>query len=288
MGPHPTDWVGAPPGPPVATVAGVRHGISIPPYEELSDPNVVARLAVAAERSGWDGVFVWDHVMRPPEETELIGSATVSLAAIAAATSTIRFGAMVTPLTRRRPQVFARETAALDRMSSGRLIVGLGLGVDRGGELSKFGEETEPREMARRLEAGAEFLIAAWSGEPFARAEEPFAHDDVRFLPRPVQRPHPPIWFAARGEADRPVRRAARLGQGIDLVEASADRVREVADLIASIRGDLEGFDIVCPVEPGTAGDEWTDTPVSWCMHEFESPPDLGVIERVIDAGPPR
>jgi alkanesulfonate monooxygenase SsuD/methylene tetrahydromethanopterin reductase-like flavin-dependent oxidoreductase (luciferase family) len=287
MGPHPTELVGALPRPPLATVAGVRHGISIPPYEELSDPNLVAELAILAEQRGWDGVFVWDHVMRPPEETELIGSATVSLAAIAAATTTIRFGAMVTPITRRRPQVFAREATALDRMSGGRLIVGLGLGVDRGGELSKFGEVTDPREMARRLEAGAEFLIGAWSGEPFARDEEPFAHGEVRFLPRPVQQPHPPIWFAARGDADRPVRRAARLGQGLDLVEASPDRVREVAELIASIRGSLDGFDIVCPVEPGTAGDEWTDSPVTWCMHEFESPPDVTTIDRVIDAGPP-
>ena len=276
------------PGPPVATVADVRHGISLPPYEELSDPNTVAELARTAERRGWDGVFVWDHVMRPPDETQLIGSATVSLAAIAAATSKIRFGAMVTPITRRRPQVFARETAALDRLSGGRLIVGLGLGVDRGGELSKFDEVTVPREMGRRLEAGAEFLVAAWSGEPFVRDDEPFRHDEVRFLPRPVQHPHPPIWFAARGEADRPVRRAARLGQGLDLVEASPDRVREVADLIASIRGDLDGFDIVCPVEPGASGDEWAGTPVTWAMHEFASPPDLGAIERVIDAGPPR
>jgi alkanesulfonate monooxygenase SsuD/methylene tetrahydromethanopterin reductase-like flavin-dependent oxidoreductase (luciferase family) len=288
MGPHPTDWVGALPWLPVATVPDVRHGISIPPYDELSDPNLIAELAAAAERRGWDGVFVWDHVMRPPEETELIGSATVSLAAIAAATTTIRFGAMVTPITRRRPQVFARETTALDRLSGGRLIVGLGLGVDRGGELSKFGEETVPREMGRRLEAGAEFLIAAWSGEPFARDIAPFRHGEVRFLPHPVQRPHPPIWFAARGDADRPVRRAARLGQGLDLVEASADRVREVAELIASIRGDLDGFDIICPVEPGTSGDEWADTPVTWVMHEFESPPDIATIERVIEAGPPR
>lgn len=248
----------------------------------------VAELAVTAEQRGWDGVFIWDHVMRPPEETEVIGSPTVTLAAVAAATTTIRFGAMVTPITRRRPQVFARETVALDRLSDGRLIVGLGLGVDRGGELSAFGEETEPREMARRLEAGAEFLIGAWSGERFARDVEPFRHADVRFLPRPLQRPHPPIWFASRGGADRPVRRAARLGQGLDLLGVDADRVTEIAELVRAERGGLDGFDIVCPVEPGTSGDEWRGTAVTWLMHGFASPPDVDAIEQTVLAGPPR
>ena len=265
----------------------MRHGISLPPFGELSDPARVAETAATAERRGWDGVFVWDHVMRPPDETELIGSTTVTLAAIATATTTIRFGAMVTPITRRRPQVFARETVALDRLSGGRLIVGLGLGVDRGGELSAFGEETDPRAMARRLEAGAEFLLGAWSGERFAREDEPFRHGEVRFLPGPVQQPHPPIWFASRGTADRPVERAARLGQGLDLLGVDAERVREIGELVRSVRGSLDGFDLVCAVEPGTPGDEWSDTPVTWAMHEFPSPPDVEAIEEIVLAGPP-
>lgn len=266
----------------------VRHGLSLPPFGELSDPAAVADLAVLAESRGWDGVFVWDHLMRPTEETELIGSPTVTLSAIAAATSSIRFGAMVTPITRRRPQVFARETVALDRLSDGRLIVGLGLGIDRGGELSAFGEETDPVELGRRLDAGAEFLVAAWSGKSFVRDDEPFRHGEVRFLPPPLQQPHPPIWFAARGSANRPVRRAARLGQGLYLIEVEPDRVREVAATIAAERGSLDGFDIICSVAGDTAGDEWTDTPVTWAMHTFGSPPDVSTIRRIVDAGPPR
>lgn len=260
----------------------------MPPFGDLSDPGAVADLAADAERAGWDGVFVWDHLMRDPDETEVIGSTTVTLAAIAAATSRIRFGAMVTPITRRRPQVLARELTALDHLSHGRLIVGLGLGVDRGGELSKFGEPTEPAELGRRLTAGAEFLVGAWSGEPFRRDDPPFAHDDVRFLPRPVQRPHPPLWFAARGTADRPIRRAIRLGQGLDLVGVTPDRVRAVAELVGAERpAGLDGFDLVVPVDPGTDGSEWADTPATWGMHEFPSPPDVATVERVIAAGPP-
>lgn len=268
----------------------LRHGVSVPPFAELSEPAVVADLAVRAERAGWDGCFVWDHLMRDADETEIIGSTSVTLAAIASATRTIRFGAMVTPVTRRRPQVLSRELTALDRLSGGRLIVGLGLGVDRGGELSKFGEATEPRELGRRLDAGAEFLVQAWSGDWFERADGPFAHGPVRFLPRPVQRPHPPIWFAARGTANKPVRRAIRLGQGLDLVGVTPDRVHEVAELVATERADgLNGFDLVCPVTLGSGDpDEWRGTPATWLMHEYPSPPDLAAIERAIDDGPPR
>lgn len=267
----------------------MRHAVSIPPFGELSEPAAVAELAVRAEAAGWDGVFVWDHVMRDPSETDLIGSTTVTLAAIAAATSRVRFGAMVTPVTRRRPQVLARELTALDRLSGGRLTVGLGLGVDRGGELSAFREATEPRELGRRLDAGAEFLVRAWSGEPFRRDEEPFAHREVRFLPTPLQRPHPPIWFASRGGSLAPVRRAIRWGQGLDLVGVTPERVREIVELVASERpGGLDGFDVVCPVEPGTDGAEWAELPLTWMMHEFDSPPDVATVERVIEAGPPR
>ena len=269
----------------VATVEVMRHGISLPPFGELAEPAVVAELAVAAEQAGWDGVFVWDHVMRPADETEIIGSPTVTLAAIAAATSRVRFGAMVTPITRRRPQVFARETVALDRLSGGRLVVGLGLGVDRGGELSAFGEETEPREMGRRLDAGVEFLLGAWSGEPFSRGDEPFAHGEVRFLPRPVQEPHPPLWFAARGTG-KPVQRAARFGQGLDLIGLDRDGVERAASIVREVRGGLDGFDIVCPVDPGSDGSEWADSPVTWCMHEFSSPPDVGQVDQIVRAGP--
>ena len=269
----------------LATVVGVKHGISLPPFGELSDPVVVADLAVRAERAGWDGGFVWDHVMRPAEETEVIGSPTVSLAAIAQATSRVRFGAMVTPITRRRPQVFARETVSLDRLSGGRLIVGLGLGVDRGGELSAFGEVDEPREMGRRLDAGVEFLLGAWSGEYFSREEEPFAHGEVRFLPTPFQQPHPPIWFAARGTG-KPVRRAARFGQGLDLIGLDRDGVDEAASIVREQRGSLDGFDFVCPVDPGSDGAQWADSPVTWCMHEFASPPDVARIEQVVADGP--
>lgn len=266
----------------------MQHAIVVAPFEELSDPRAVVELGVAAEASGWDAVFVWDHVMRDEEETELIGSATVTMAALAARTERIRIGAMVTPITRRRPQVFARETIALDRLSNGRLVVGLGLGVDRGGELSRFGDIVDPIVRGRRLDEGARLLKALWSGETVDFHGEHFTADGVRFRPGPIQRPHPPLWFAARGDADRPVRRAALLGDGIDVIEMTPARVRRVAELVAELRGSLDGFDIACPVAPGADGDEWADTPVTWLMHSFGATASAAEVEHTILAGPPR
>src|SRR4051812_1757123 len=95
-----------------------RRGIFVAPFDELADPRVMAELAVAAEARGWDGFFVWDHVAyRAP--TRAVADPWVTLSAIAAATERLRIGPLVTPLSRRRVQKVARETATLDLLSGG-------------------------------------------------------------------------------------------------------------------------------------------------------------------------
>src|SRR5579862_8359218 len=123
----------------------MKHAIDVGPFNELADPRVVARLAARAEERGWDGFFVWDHIAyRPP--VQAVADPWVALAAIACATSTLRIGPMVTPLSRRRVHKVARETVTLDLLSSGRLTLGVGLGSPRNGEFEPFGEVADPRE----------------------------------------------------------------------------------------------------------------------------------------------
>ena len=108
----------------------MKHALFLPPFGALADPGRLVQHAVAAEGAGWDAIFLWDHVLRRPEEPQEIADPWVAMAAIAAATTRIRIGPMVTPITRRRPIKLARETTTLDHLSSGRLTLGLGLGVD--------------------------------------------------------------------------------------------------------------------------------------------------------------
>src|SRR5947209_8577268 len=123
-----------------------RHAIFVAPFEELADARLVAELAAETEAAGWDGFFVWDHVLyRPP--VRALADPWVTLAAVAAATERVTIGPLVTPLARRRPHQLARETVTLDRLSGGRLVLGVGLGSQRTGEFApeRFGEEGDPK-----------------------------------------------------------------------------------------------------------------------------------------------
>jgi alkanesulfonate monooxygenase SsuD/methylene tetrahydromethanopterin reductase-like flavin-dependent oxidoreductase (luciferase family) len=150
---------------------------------------------------------------------------------------------MVTPITRRRPIKLARETITLDHLSKGRLTLGLGLGVDSSRELSGFGEIVDARQRGQRLDEGADLLAAFWSGEQVDFHGEHFVADAVTVLPRPVQRPRIPMWFAARGEARRPVRRAARF-DGLIPIEVDERGLSEMVAVVVEERGSLAGFDI--------------------------------------------
>ena len=174
----------------------------MPIFDALADPALVARLSAEAEKAGWDGIFLWDHV-RWREPVLEVADAWITLAAIATATQAIRLGPMVTPLARRRPVKVARETATLDRLSGGRLTLGVGLGSDRSGnELSITGEELDDRRRAGMLDEALEILTAAWSGEPVYHRGEHYTVDGMRFLPRPVQRPGVPVWVGGYPESE--------------------------------------------------------------------------------------
>jgi alkanesulfonate monooxygenase SsuD/methylene tetrahydromethanopterin reductase-like flavin-dependent oxidoreductase (luciferase family) len=86
-----------------------KRGLYLAPFDQLADPPLLVDLAVGAEELGWDGVFLWDHILwKPP--VRALADAWVALSAIATGTSHIRLGPRVTPLSRRRVHKVARET----------------------------------------------------------------------------------------------------------------------------------------------------------------------------------
>lgn len=106
----------------------VRFGIFVPNVGEFADCRRLVELAQAAEAAGWDGFFVWDTILMDLADSVEILDPWIVLAAVAAATTRLRLGPLVTPLAPRRPWKVARETTTLDRLSGGRLVFGAGTG----------------------------------------------------------------------------------------------------------------------------------------------------------------
>lgn len=247
----------------------MKHALLIPPVGDLADPAALVEVAVAAEAAGWDGVFLWDHVLRPAGEPLAIADPWVAMAAIAVATDRVRIGTMVTPITRRRPIKLARESITLDGLSDGRLTLGLGLGVDTSRELSGFGEVVDARERGGRLDEGAELLCRFWSGERVDFEGDHFMADGVTVLPRPVQRPRVPLWFAARGGARKPVRRAARY-DGLVPIEVDERGLAEMLEVVREGRGSLDGFDVATRPTGRAQYDAFEELGATWVMSETE------------------
>lgn len=263
----------------------MRQAVFLPPFGQLSDPLVLVDLAVAAEEAGWDGFFVWDHMRRPPTDPAEVADPWIVLAAVAAATTTLRLGPMITPLARRRPQKVARESVTLDQLSGGRLTLGVGLGVDTDGELRRFGEETDPARRAAILDEAVAVLTALWSGATVDHHGARFTVDGVAFLPRPVQQPRIPLWFAARPGSERPVRRAARY-DGMFPLEPDPDELARMLEVVADERGDLDGFDVAVLDHGTTDLDAFERQGATWAMRWVPAGATLAEVAPMVAAGP--
>jgi len=182
--------------------------VGVPNVGTFGDPRLLVDLAVAAEEAGWDGFFLWDHLLWDDPQGH-VADPTVVISAVAARTERIRIAIMVNSLARRRPAKVARETATLDVLTAGRLIVGAGLGTLTS-EFTAFGESADPRVRAARLDESLHLLDALWTGRPVTFHGEYLTAAGVTMLPRPVQRPRIPIWCGGRWPNKRPFRRAAR------------------------------------------------------------------------------
>ncbi|HZN15672.1 MAG TPA: LLM class flavin-dependent oxidoreductase [Acidimicrobiales bacterium] len=247
----------------------MKRGLYLPPFGTLGDVNLLVDLAGAAEAAGWDGFFLWDHIRH--EKPIPFADPWIALSAIAATTDRIRLGPLVTPLPRRRPWKVAREAVTLDHLSSGRLVLGVGLGVDHWGEYSAFGEAaTTDAQRAVLLDEGIATINRLWSGE---------------FRPPPLQQPRIPLWGAARFPLNPgPVRRAATLDGIMPWKPAgpfTADDVRAIRDAI----GRDDPYDIAICGQPGDAA-AYEAAGLTWLFEGFSEGAQLDDVRQIIAAGP--
>jgi alkanesulfonate monooxygenase SsuD/methylene tetrahydromethanopterin reductase-like flavin-dependent oxidoreductase (luciferase family) len=274
----------------------VRFGLFFPQFEELAEPARVAELAVMAEEAGWSGFFLWDHMLARPGMA--VCDPWIAMAAVAAATRDIRFGAMVTPLARRRPWVMARQAAALDRLSGGRLVIGVGLGDDGWREFSSFGDAAEPRERGVLLDESLEVLRRLLTGEDVDFDGNRLQVHSTPFLPKPAQDPLP-IWVAGRWPNRAPLARAARM-QGCFPIFAGDPDFPD-ADDVAGVRAELtrlgtpDGYDLAITGkmrrlesdERAKAMATAESNGVTWLLEGFGPGLSVAEFEAVVAAGPP-
>jgi alkanesulfonate monooxygenase SsuD/methylene tetrahydromethanopterin reductase-like flavin-dependent oxidoreductase (luciferase family) len=266
----------------------VGSALWLPLVDELSDPLAVARVAAEAEEAGWHGIFVWDHLRWRPPVTH-VADAWITLAAIAAATEQLRLGPMIMPLPRRRPAKVARETATLDRLSDGRLTLGVGIGSDRfGRELSATGEQLDDRLRGQMLDESLQILTAAWSGEPVHHRGQHYTIDGMRFLPQPVQGPDVPIWVAGFAGNAKPLRRAARYDGYFPANLEHPDQLAEIVATIAELRQNtVAAFDVAVGLPIGVDPLPYVKAGATWWLPEF--PPEavsLDTVRGVLRDGP--
>ncbi len=271
----------------------MKFGLHIPNFGPFGSARVAADLAARAEAAGWDGIFVWDHVVRHEGDFDL-AEPWIALAAMAMTTSRVTIGPLVTPLPRRRPANVAKSAVTLDHLSDGRLVLGVGIGSSRGPEFAAFGEEVDPRRRGDLLDEGLAVVRDAWSGQPVHHAGTGYRIDGIRFLPRPLQAGGIPLWGAAESVRGRALRRAATLDGifpiGIEpddlpaLLRSLGDAGRAVPAGAAAGRTDERPFDIVVAGGGGPA--RWEGSGVTWWLAALPWREPLDASLRIVDRGP--
>ena len=190
-------------------------GIVLPQYGTGVD--TLRETALEAESLGYDAVWLEDHFQSWIGDPQRgVHEPWTTLAALAETTDSVRLGTLVTSQSYRHPAVLAKMATQVDRLSDGRLELGLGGGW-YAAEYDRFGYEFRepPAERLRRLAETIEILQGLWTNETFSYEAEHLEIDleDAFCEPEPVQDPHPPIWIGGGGE-EFTLRYTAELADG--------------------------------------------------------------------------
>ncbi len=272
----------------------MKYGFIFP----YGDARTAAEVAYEAEQAGWDGFFVWEPVWGI--------DAWISLTAAAMRTERIRLGTMLSPISRMRPWKLASETATLDNLSNGRVILSVGLGAPDTG-FESFGEVTDRKTRAELMDEGLDILTGLWKGQPFNYTGKHYQIKEASFFPppAPVQKPRIPIWVAGAWPREKSMRRVLRYDGILPQVlkpsqgaqAAGKEDLRQIKEYINSHRTERSPFDIVVegktpgndPHEAACIVQEWADAGATWWNEAmWDSMDDLKAVHERVRQGPPR
>jgi alkanesulfonate monooxygenase SsuD/methylene tetrahydromethanopterin reductase-like flavin-dependent oxidoreductase (luciferase family) len=236
----------------------MRFGVTLPNLGIGGGPAKLIELATAAESAGWDGVFVWDTVWSPDwdalfradRDRRATWDPWVLLSVMATATDRVRLGTMVTPLSRRRPWKVAAETATIDHLCAGRLILAVSLGWLPDGAFANVNEETDRRVRAERLDEALDIITGLWTGDTVVYDGRHYQIDGLSGA-RSQQQPRIPIWVVGAWPLARSMARARRFDGLIPAVQSEEHgwvqpSPEQLAPIVESLdNGTALGYEVV-------------------------------------------
>lgn len=230
----------------------IRVGLGLSTFSLAGwDHDTFWSIVDACEDGGWDSIWFSERVTYDAPDP------LVAMAAVAGRTRRLKFGPSVMVLPGRNPVLLAKQLATLDVVSRGRLVVAFGLGVDGRSDREIFGTPRE--ESAARTDEAVDLMRLLWTEDRVSFAGRFYTVNDVAVGPKPLQKPHPDVWFG--GVSKPALRRTARLGDGwlpsfVSSAEypAMAATIRELA-ADAGREIDAEHFGALIPYLPDGAGD---------------------------------
>jgi probable F420-dependent oxidoreductase len=190
----------------------MKIGICLPNYGPATSAAAIRQVATAAEAAGYDSVWATDHILVPEKHAATFGQVIevlVTLGYLAAVTDRLSLGTSILVLPQRDPILVAKQAAAVDQLSGGRLILGVGAGW-MAGEFDNLGVDF--RRRGRMMDEWIRLMRALWTEPEPAFEGEWFRFAGTVFEPKPLQAGGPPLWIG--GNSDAAMRRAATLGDG--------------------------------------------------------------------------
>src|SRR5512134_1692117 len=184
-------------------MTGLKCGLALP----YASAREVAQLCQLAEETGWDGCFMGDAIW--------CQDPMIALAAAAMTTKRIRLGTMIIPMPLRRPWKVASESLALDHLSDGRLILGLGAGAVWMGWQGFPDEVTDTRARAEMLDESIDILTLLYQRKQFDYDGKHYhlkltLVDEMHYPPKPVQQPRIPLWVTGIWPRKKSMRRVLK------------------------------------------------------------------------------
>lgn len=187
----------------------MKFGVIFPGYGPYCDRGFAVKAVTEAERRGLEVFLVWDHYLLPYGNETM--EAYTLLSYLAGKTERIKLGTCVTPLPFRNPAMLAKVVSTLDTLSEGRFILGVGAGWHQP-EFEAYSTWDEASVRVRKVREALKLMTELWVKKEVDFEGEFYSTKGAILEPKPVQKPHPPLWFGTAGETM--LHLAARYGSG--------------------------------------------------------------------------